>query len=274
MSKKLKNFQRFLRLNTPPFISGYLTIVLVNFLYIIGYKWSKPLLLFYKGKFHWLLKWKDSQLHTTSPFRIYWYLNPRGLEGRLDSLRRRYSLPGKVDVEEGDVVLDIGANVGEYSLSVVEDASKIIAFEPDTSVYKCLKLNTSSSSKIVSQPHLLWSHSESINFYCASKDADSSIFLPPKAKGINQSLSIEGIALDDLLLQMGEKRVDFLKMDAEGAEPEVLKGAVKTLKILKKIAIDCGPERLGKDTIQETKSLLEEAGFKTQENNNILFGWR
>lgn len=274
ISKKIKNFQSFLRLKTPPLVSGYITIFLVNFLYIIGYKWSRPLLLFYKGKFHWLLQWKDSKLHITSPFRIYWYLNPRGLEGRLNSLRRRYSLPNQVDVTKGDVVLDIGANVGEYSLSVVEDASKIIAFEPDPYVYQCLKLNTSSFIKIVCKPYLLWSDCETVTFYSSSKDADSSTFLPPESKEIDNQLSLEGVTLDSVLSEIGQDKIDFLKMDAEGAEPEVLKGAVNTLTRIKKVAIDCGPERLGKNTIEETKQILQKSGLKTKQEKNILFGWR
>lgn len=57
--------------------------------------------------------------------------------------------------------------------------------------------------------------------------------------------------------------IDFLKVEAEGFEPEILAGAGKRLKDVSKIAIDCGPERFGKTTYVECEAILEDSHFRT-----------
>ena len=52
-----------------------------------------------------------------------------------------------------------------------------------------------------------------------------------------------------------------MKMDAEGAEPEVLMGAVKVLASCDGIGIDAEPERMGESTSGECRRVLAEAGF-------------
>ena len=68
-------------------------------------------------------------------------------------------------------------------------------------------------------------------------------------------------------------------MDAEGAEPEVLKGATQILKNVRAAAIDCGPEREGETTIDSVRSVLQRAGFRVHlsdrgPSQNIVFGWK
>jgi hypothetical protein len=51
-------------------------------------------------------------------------------------------------------------------------------------------------------------------------------------------------------------------MDAEGHEPEVLLGAIETLKHINWISIDSGLERFGKSTSTEVARILIEQGFR------------
>ena len=51
------------------------------------------------------------------------------------------------------------------------------------------------------------------------------------------------------------------KLEAEGFEPEVLKGAQESIKLVQYVAIDCGPERYGKDTIVDCFNMLFSHGF-------------
>jgi hypothetical protein len=57
--------------------------------------------------------------------------------------------------------------------------------------------------------------------------------------------------LDDFIEKNNIKRVDFLKVDCEGAEPEMLEGLKKYRNIIKYFSIDCGAERNGKFTYKE-----------------------
>ena len=76
----------------------------------------------------------------------------------------------------------------------------------------------------------------------------------------------------------------MIKCDAEGAEPEVLAGAVATLRKTRYVAIDCGPERglIGDRTNNEVKEILLSLDFEILEefygpreilvakNNNLI----
>jgi hypothetical protein len=64
-------------------------------------------------------------------------------------------------------------------------------------------------------------------------------------------------------------------MDAEGAEPEVLKGATLTLAKIKWVAIVVGPEREDRGTFREVQEILEQSGFKVWKHSTwIVHGER
>ena len=82
----------------------------------------------------------------------------------------------------------------------------------------------------------LWKSNSCLNFYEKTDTADSSFIKN------NNFLSIKKtrvISLDSLNI----KNIKLLKVEAEGAEPEVLMGSKNILKKIKFITIDCGPER-------------------------------
>ena len=61
------------------------------------------------------------------------------------------------------------------------------------------------------------------------------------------------------------------KIEAEGAEPEVLYGLKKKLANIRYISLDCGPERNGKTTITEVTNFLKVNNFKITVVNNNCF---
>ena len=77
-----------------------------------------------------------------------------------------------------------------------------------------------------------------------------------------------------LIESLNIPRVDFLKIEAEGYEPEILEGATEVLHCVRKIAVDASPERRGKSTLSECRAILERAGFNVYERNWMLFGSR
>jgi hypothetical protein len=92
-----------------------------------------------------------------------------------------------------------------------------------------------------------------------SSDPTSSSLLKTQDQDLNIYKEIEAIRLDELASLLGIGEIDFLKMDVEGAEIEVLEGA--DLRKIKRVAIDCTPERFGRSPINQVKRILEEAGF-------------
>jgi FkbM family methyltransferase len=96
-----------------------------------------------------------------------------------------------------------------------------------------------------------------IDFYLSTKRADSSIIKPDNFDSI---ITVKSLILDDFFFNKNYI-IDLLKIEAEGAEPEVIKGCIKLIKRVKFIVVDAGPERYGKKTNLKVKNILEKNGF-------------
>lgn len=215
----------------------------------------------------WRVHVDGRALHLTSAKRASLYF--RGYEHRLLYLRSRYSFPPHVTVEAGDVVCDLGANVGEFALSVSEQASRIVCVEPDPCALRCLRANLRILDNVEIWETLLWKTEEALVLNLASDTADSSVF----GRARQATIGLKARRLDDVLAH--HEQLDFIKLDAEGAEPEVLEGAPTVLARCRKIAIDCGPERDGQPTDSAIVAILNASGFRVRQTpEGVVTGWR
>ncbi|MBX2845517.1 MAG: FkbM family methyltransferase [Saprospiraceae bacterium] len=137
--------------------------------------------------------------------------------------------------EDAEVVVDIGANTGVYSLltQTLQQSCKVYAFEPIPRVFDKLKKNVTINnypihcikkalSNRTGQQQIF---EEAINHsYSATLDSTSS-----KQLQLVRSTEIETIRLDDFVEQTQLSKIDLLKIDAEGHEVEVLLGYGKYL---------------------------------------------
>jgi len=139
----------------------------------------------------------------------------------------------------GMKVIDIGSNVGFYSILAADKIGKngyLVCFEanPDLAdlVFYNLQINGfHGRSKVISKA--VYSHSDTLKFKIFQKYlGSSSIWADEKhAAAFHDSLktiTVDAISLDEYV-PTGIK-VDFIKMDAEGAEPYILKGANRIIK--------------------------------------------
>lgn len=142
------------------------------------------------------------------------------------------------NVNEGDVCLDIGAAEGNFSLEVVDKASKIYLFEADKQWLEALEATF--------KP---WRHKvEIINKYVSNKDT-------------NQSVKLDTFFKKDQV-------VDFIKIDAEGSEEEVLDGA-KDLITGNKVKIAVTTYHNSGDE-EKLAAFLKNYNFKTQTTNGYM----
>ncbi len=134
-------------------------------------------------------------------------------------------------VAEGNIVIDAGANEGVLSLiysKKVKKSGKVFSFEPDSINLKRFRANVKLNenvSNIYVLEKALWNITDEIYFYEAGNVA-SSVF-PGKEKMKQKSIS--SITIDDFVHSRNIEKLDFVKMDIEGAEIEALKGAVNSL---------------------------------------------
>ncbi|MEA2826679.1 MAG: hypothetical protein QOG43_1118 [Actinomycetota bacterium] len=136
------------------------------------------------------------------------------------------------------VCLDVGANIGLYALGLSHLAAKgkVYAFEPSPSAYGHLQSNLQvNGATNVEACNLAVSdtvgtvHFHDFSFFSAgSFSSDEGSLLSSESYG-SQSFEAATTTLDEFVADHKIDRVDFIKVDVEGAELSVLAGAEKTL---------------------------------------------
>lgn len=177
-------------------------------------------------------------------------------------------------LKRGDVVLDIGANFGYFSIIAakqVGNQGKVYAFEPEPDNYQLLVKNIELNGytniipiqKAVSNRNgKLKLFLDKINWGGSSFSEDNIL---PQKEGF---IEVETTILDDFFEnEVKDSRVNFIKLDVEGAEGLVLEGAAKILQNNDlKILMEFWPyglRNLGTDPIKLLQT-LHEYGFKIQ----------
>lgn len=165
------------------------------------------------------------------------YVNSVDITVRNDVKQMKYFID---NVKPGCLVLDIGGHVGQYAVlfsALVTEAGKVVTFEPDNAAKEILcqnlKLNDFTDNVLVESVALSNSNGTHSFF---SRGGDSMSSLVKSGLGSNASLSdvqehsVITIRLDDYLLANDLGYPDWIKLDTEGAEINILKGAQDVLK--------------------------------------------
>lgn len=184
----------------------------------------------------------------------------RGILRGIDKLAGQYGLDA-VPVVPGGVFVDCGANVGELGIWARSRGMRYVAFEPEELEARCCDLNNFKGSAETHRK-ALWHTSTTLEFFSEAETADGSL-IAQSAHAVSRK--IQAVRLDELLSASDVGRgTSVLKVEAEGAEPEVLTGAAAVLGSFDYVTVDCGPERGAekKDTFVETNTLLADAGFR------------
>lgn len=216
------------------------------------------------------------------PFGDYWLVCKRNVRLCVrepgDAL---WQLPYQhlFQVESGDVVIDAGAYIGLFTISVARKARKVIAIEPDPCNFSILQTNIAlarlTNVKLFNKA--LWCKRGRVKFYISEQPSSSSIFGERQSRTQHRVIDIETVRLDEIVAEEHLSHVDFLKMDIEGAEIEALQGAVRTLRNTRKVAIAAYHVRNGKPTAPFVVSFLKSLGFNVMiidKGETIVYGWR
>ena len=183
-------------------------------------------------------------------------------------LSHKYSLPGFVAVDDGDVVYDCGAYVGGFSAGVAHKASAIHIFEPAAMNIKCIKKNLVAFEHVRINEMGLYSYTTSLPLNVSSSSVEHS-FLPPDDGEIVGRVNVPVKSIADYTSEHKVKKIDFLKLEAEGCELDILKGLGGVRP--KKMAIDVSPEMNGASPVKVITQILSSHGYTTRERGNVLF---
>ncbi|MCH3881951.1 MULTISPECIES: FkbM family methyltransferase [Tenacibaculum] len=135
-------------------------------------------------------------------------------------------------IKEGDVVIDAGANEGYLSIyysKKVKENGAVFAFEPDSinilEMNNNIQLNAKTNNISIFKD-LLWNINTELDFFEAGNVASSVHIKVDGAKKVKRN----AITLNTFAKNENLKRLDFIKMDIEGAEIEALDGCVDVIK--------------------------------------------
>ena len=226
---------------------------------------------------HYKVKVSDNAKNINTA-TVYRALNlSRGLEWRINYLANRYGVEHfNIKFNENDNIIDIGANIGEFSMYASRFGANVFAVEHDKFVFQMLKKNFENfdNAKLINKS-IADKSEDNKKIYYNTLSGSSTIIEPLKNnlknfKNVNyekqrpENLSIgetSYIALDDIIEKYSLKKVKMIKSDCEGAEPEMLDGLNKYSNLVEYISIDCGPERNGEWTTNQVIEKLKEKNF-------------
>lgn len=152
-------------------------------------------------------------------------------------------------VKPNDVFVDIGANIGYFSLLVAHNSSsaKVVAFEPAADLYQKMKDNIALNKieNIMTVNAAVGKVNEEKELFISASDnlGMSSFVQPENYSGKKERVNV--VTLDDWFKSSGLSKIDIIKLDIEGSEFAAIKGMTQILKEQKPILIvELNPETL------------------------------
>jgi FkbM family methyltransferase len=165
-------------------------------------------------------------------------LTPQALEHGTICLEHSIAnLPEVQSLKDGDVVIDVGAFIGDTAIIFAEKGASVIAFEPQDDAFFCMEYNTMGYNNI----YLFNSSVGNGEFVSTNQDPLNG---NPATRTVKLDDSgIKSMRLDDLNLT----KVTLIKIDCEGYEAPVIAGAKELIKKHKPVIIcEVYPEMLAK----------------------------
>lgn len=175
------------------------------------------------------------------------------------------------ELRDGDVLYDIGANIGAYALvagRIGGPATRVLAFEPGAETFGVLCENVvlnDLADLVVPLPVVLGRETRLGTFRysdlragAAQHDSSGRV---ESGDGFVYEQPVLGFRLDDLVRQFELPRPTLMKLDVDGAEADVLTGAAETLRSpsLRSLIVELEPSEV------MVRKILVEAGFEEEE---------
>src|SRR5215211_1005584 len=191
--------------------------------------------------------------------------------------------------KEGDVVIDVGAHIGPYTLKASKRVGlngKIIAIEADPENFDILNRNIQLNklTNVIALNYAAYSKEDKIRLYLPSKEKEEessytkyNTIMTERVHNEKKFVEINANTLDYLLQSNGIKHeVNWIKIDVEGAEYEVLKGAKNIISKSNNISLLVEIHNLSENTSlnEPIKEFLNSYSFKIDFEKVVSSGER
>jgi FkbM family methyltransferase len=178
--------------------------------------------------------------------------------------------------KQNDIVLDVGAHLGRYTIissNLVGAKGHVLAVEASPLVFENLKrnVNLNKLNNITCINNVVYSKKTKIKLFFPNEGFKNSVYnsvMLTRAQNSGKYLNVDADTLDNIVNSIGilEEKVNWIKIDVEGAELEVLKGAHNILSKSKDIALLIEVHNLenDKNLYNEIINLLNNYNFKIE----------
>ena len=182
----------------------------------------------------------------------------------------------KKEIHSGDVVLDIGAHIGYYTLqfaNLVGPTGKVYAFEPEPKNFELLKKNVqiNKHDNVVLIQKIVSDKDGIVEFFISKFDSIGNKLF--KSNEAGSSIKIESTTLDEYFKDL-KKKIDFIKMDIQGGEGKAILGMKNLLKENKNLKIiqEWWPDALKQNNTKPEDHLkfLQHIGYKIYEIDGTI----
>ncbi len=189
------------------------------------------------------------------------------------------------NLSEGSVFLDVGAHIGYFSMKAavkVGASGRVVSFEPNPETLKLLRDNVAvnHAQNVIVEPIACTDREQTLTLYGGPPSNTGMSSLDSRnvpLEGAPKLYTVRGRPIDDVVRELKLARVDAIKIDVEGAEVMVLRGALETLKRFHpKIVVEVVREQLANlhATPEELAALLRSAGYtQSKPLNSPVTDW-
>jgi FkbM family methyltransferase len=195
-----------------------------------------------------------------------------------ENLIRFDYLKNGVSLKKGDFVIDIGANIGCFTVlaaSLVGDDGQVIAIEPDPETYQQLLSNIQINNlhNVTALNIAVTSENTPITLNVSPNSLYTSIYTEIDDKYLTgKTITVDGRTLTSLIDQLQIKEIQLLKMDCEGAEYNILASLDENISCkIKQISMEV--HKIPEHDPKEIEDSLMNLGFKLKKQYP-LFAFR
>lgn len=174
--------------------------------------------------------------------------------------------PAGFNIEHADTVIDIGGNIGCFAVLAAKRASagRVLVFEPDGENYRllCRNIEGNELSNVVAERVAVVGKAGTRTLFKAPHGPLHTTIPQRLAESVGAE-SVKAITLADIFDRFGVRTCDFLKLDCEGAEYDILYNTPPDyLKRIRKIVLEYHAQSEKQTTAGKLAAYLESHGFE------------
>ncbi len=177
-------------------------------------------------------------------------------------------------IDKGDTVLDVGACIGDTTVPMAMKAGptgRVIAVEPHPVNIGYLRLNLADFDNVEIISKAIWNEKGIVKFNVHSTPTGHSIL---EDKERNSYIEVPSDTLDNIF---SDRRIDFAKIDVQGAEVQVLQGGDKFLETTRKLVVETHERfNIDKRTYPKVLEILTKYDYEIRfaADNGVVYAWQ